>query len=114
VCQHPCASEIAKTNDVPNLHRMRELWHVSGRSLCHVRIFTELALESAHQRMKPATMKRKGHYDAGHAMRRMQQTEVFSRLSFSPAYFGVHDIWVAPGIVQLALTKARPFLSHAS
>jgi len=93
---------------------MRELWHVSGSCLCHERIFTELALESAHQRMKPATMKRKGHDDAGEAMRRMQQTEFFSRLTFFPACFGVQDIWVAPGAVQLALSKALPFLSHAS
>jgi len=48
--QRPDSSAIAKAIDVLNLHRMRELWHVRGRYLGYVRFFTELALESAHQR----------------------------------------------------------------
>jgi len=47
-------------------------------------------------------------------MRRMQQTEFFSRLALSPAYFGGHDTWVAHGGVQLSLSKALPLVSHAS
>jgi len=35
LCQRPDASSIAKAIDVPNLHRMRELWHVCGRYLGH-------------------------------------------------------------------------------
>jgi len=47
LCQRGDCGRIAKAIDVPNLHRLLEVAAVVLRCLSHVRLFMELALESA-------------------------------------------------------------------
>lgn len=90
---------LKKAMDVPNLHRLRELAVVLETEIGHAAHCMELALESAHQPMKRAIQRGNGHDDAGRAMRRMQQTELLSRIASSAAFFKIPSSWTShPGV----------------
>jgi len=112
LCQRGDCGLIAKAIDVPNLHRLREVVAVVQRCLGHVRLFMELALESAHQPMKRAIDRGNGHDDAGRAMRVMLISEFISRLAVHPEKFGIQDSWLRHPGVQRMLASALPLYSQ--
>lgn len=110
-CLRSDCTFFAKTIDVPNLHRLREVVAHSIPAMLHVRHSLELAFESAHQFIKRAMRRGNGHNDARRAMVRVVEAELVSRLRLDAAYFGVDQQWTANAGVQEALKVAYPLWS---
>jgi len=83
-CERLDCMLLKRALDTPNLHGMREVALVvsSSGGVGHARHFSEMGLEGAHEPLKTAISRGNGQDDAGHAIRQMQLSEVFSRLAF--------------------------------
>jgi len=116
VCERLDCVLLKRALDVPNLHRLWEVEEVvsprGGGG--HVRHFSEMSLEGAHQLLKRAISRGNGQDDAGHAMRQTQLSEFFSRLALEPSAFGVPPSWMAHAGVKRAMASALPLWSQPS
>lgn len=74
VCLRPEGHPIMSFVDVSNLHRVREMAEGACAALGHVRHFSELSIESAHQPVKSAILGGNGHDDSCRAMQGLVQT----------------------------------------
>lgn len=98
--------------DVPNLHRVRELFDHVVPALLHVRHVQELLFEDAHQPLKRSVVTGNGHQDATRAMTRCIKMELVSRMRADPVAFSIPRTWLSLAGGHACLERAVPLVSQ--
>jgi len=113
-CRHVECSGFTSMLDVPNLHRVREIYYFSLPWFLHIKHTRELHFEAAHQPLKKAALSGNGHDDARRAMYRMGDEETFSRLVLAPTKFRVPSEWMRHAGIRKAVSEALPLWSKGA
>jgi len=114
VCRRADCSGIKSMLDVPNLHRVREIYFFSVPWFLHIKHTRELHFEAAHQHLKKAALSGNGHDDARRAMYRMRDEETLSRLVLAPTKFRVAPEWLRHAGIRKAAAEALPLWSQGA
>ena len=113
-CRRVECSGFTSMLDVPNLHRVREIYFFSLPWFLHVKHTRELHFEAAHQPLKKAALSGNGHDDARRAMYRMGDEETLSRLVLAPTKFRVPSEWMRHAEIRKAVSEALPLWSKGA
>ena len=113
-CRRVEYSGFTSMLDVPNLHRVREIYFFSLPWFLHVKHTRELHFEAAHQPLKKAALSGNGHDDARRAMYRMGDEETLSRLVLAPTKFRVPSEWMRHAEIRKAVSEALPLWSKGA
>lgn len=110
-CMQESIAPLGFYQDLPNLHRHRQLVEYVIPALLHVRHVLELSFEKAHQQLKRAVVTGNGHDDVDRAMSRYIGAELVTRLRMDPVCFSVPTLRMQHAGVRSYLSRARPVIS---